>query len=287
MSKSFKAEVDLTEAMKVTGTLEHLQGSLNNEGHLNAMTKSAYEIMRSAFNLDTALLASGQPENYYHVYEPGHPGEVPFQLFRVRMSGRAGNRNITWDWRASHLTVDPVNDARGGDRWVGVGPEFDRKALNRVHVFVWRAPVMEYGVQVTVRPKMQGVKLLVFPNREVNGGAGGATFTPSSYTFTPGEQVQGNFTAWFAGWWGEGRAEESLTGWSQQTSQAFVDSFAFRIKSAIGTGGSIRGSSFTVDSAAAREGKIIAELISGDLKRNYLGAAAQRKAFRAGADSEE
>jgi hypothetical protein len=105
---------------------------------------------------------------------------------------------------------------------------------------------------------------------------GGATFTSHSYTFTPGREVKGNFTAWFIKWWGNGMAEKSLTNFNRRTEKETQRSFERRIAAAARTKSSL-ASGFGIDASSRNKGKVIAGLIAGDLERNYIAMAAKRR----------
>ena len=274
---SFDIDADISEAQKLTGMLTALDKELNDPRHLESLTDAAFSIMEASFNRDMAAVSLSQPEDYHHVYEPEQQGNPAAQLWTVKMRGRAGMRSISWDWKASHLTVPTEYGPDGEYRWEGSGPQFDPEKLNRVHVFVWRAPVMEYGMRVHVRPKLSNKRLLVFPNQEVNpGGTRGAVFTAGGYSFTPGADVQGNFTAFFAGWFGGGMAEQSLHDFEKDRDLRFTRAYAKHMK----TGGT-PSRRFTVNTNGAKEGHRIAQLIAGEMKRDYIEMARQRRRYTA------
>jgi hypothetical protein len=142
--------------------------------------------------------------------------------------------------------------------------------------------MMEYGTPVTVQPKL--VRYLVFPGSSQQGGGSGSgpgkpTFTESRVDFVPGGQVKGNFTAWFAGWWGAGPAHSALEElFDRKRDNAFKASFEARMNQALGTGSRHRKTiSFSVDSAAASKGNMYAKLIEGDMERFYHKQARGRR----------
>lgn len=254
---------------------------MNTDRHLNTVTRAAFEVLAEQFNMATHVAARAAVGEFHHVYEWEHIGFPGFQLWRNQLNGRGGQRRVTWGWRASKTTVPTQTNIYGGPRFEH-SKGFDPEKLNRIHIFVWKAPMMEYGVRVTVRPKLSNV--LVFPNPDLKGsGAFGyqpkpVTFSPHPVTSTPGEQVQGNFTAWFVAWWGGGSAQQIVEGiFSDKRDEAFKKIFNARIDASPIF--KTRGKAFRIipDSEAARAGKNVARAIAGDMEHNYIAMAARRK----------
>jgi hypothetical protein len=274
-----RVESDISEAIALGEALKRLDVELNTDRHLNSVTKSAYEILSSTFMQDTAVMANVLPELYHHVYEWEHVGHPGFELFRPVMRGRGANRVISWEWRASKMTVPTDVDALGNPKF----PEwFPVEKLNRIHVFVWKAPVMEYGLETTVRPKLS--RLLVMPNPERRLVLDRHPKAPRSVVFSPyaynidhsSQPTQGAFTKWFTHWMTEGPATRVIeTHFEAPRDEIFRKSFSERVKSFIGKTG--KSFSITVDPNAASRGKTVARLIAGDLERNYIAMAARRK----------
>lgn len=274
-------KVDASEVKVLTNALESLQMQFSTDRHLHVVTKSAFEILESQFLLHTHLTAGMLPEQYHHVYEWEHIGIPGAQLFNTNLKGLGGSRRVTWGWRASKTTVPTDVGITGEPRWENSPSWFNPDRLNRVHVFVWKAPMMEYGTTVTVRPKLGNV--LVFENPDLlgsrgrRGAAGSVTFTPHPVTFTPGGKVAGNFTAHFIGWWGGGIAQTVLDKtFEKDRDNAFHRLFESKVGAAT-TKRRKKSFSIMADAAAARQGKNIARAIAGDMEHKYIEMARRRK----------
>lgn len=270
---------DVSQAVSVCTALEKLSITLNTDKHINFVTQAAFEILSEEFNVQTAVMAAANPVQFNHVYEPQHIGEPNMQLWQNELRGRGRNRVATWDWRASKLIVDPTLTSTGEERFPS---DFDTSRLNKIHVFVWKAPVMEYGVKVTVRPKLTTTRVLVYPLGAIGPDRSSASdavvFTPNFYQFTPGKYTQGAFTAWFSTWWGGEAAAAALRdAFEDQRDDAFKASFITRTRAVTGRP-ALKTATIGVDTAAAARGQTIADLITGDLERNYLRMAARRRA---------
>lgn len=250
---------------------------MNTDRHLNVVTKAAFSILSDEFNRETGIFAHSNPSAYHHIYEWEAIGVPGMELWSNRLSGRGGERRVSWNWRASKTTVPTLTDATGNNRWPQV-EGFNPEELRRIHVFVWKAPVMEYGLQVTVRPKLG--KVLVFPDKEILSGVGTGSHEPTQITFTsrpvtttPGRQVQGNFTAWFINWWGGGRADSILeSSFKRKRDLLFKKHFSEKIFASKN-----KNFKLTPDAAAAAEGRRIAQLITGELERDYISMARARR----------
>jgi len=262
-----------------------LQQTMNTNKHLNASVKAAFSLLANRFELETASLAASDKENYHHMYEPGHTGNPKLQLFNTVLRGRGGNRVATWTWRASRVLVDPRLDGAGQERFGPSQPKgFDPEKLNKVHVFVWRAPIMEYGIPVTVRPKLMqaGAGVLVFPR----GSSGRGTFSKRPQRLVPGAQVQGNFSAWFAGWWSGGPAQEYLNkGFDKRRDSAFKNQFRAEMASAKITAPGTKTMSIA-SSAPTLRGQKFAQRMSEGLEHRYSEMAQRRKDVMQGGKGE-
>lgn len=274
-------QVDTSEVVALASTLRNIEAEMTTNRHLNVVTKAAFEMMAQQFNMATHVAAGMAVGEFHHVYEWEHVGIPGFQLWKNELNGRGGQRRVTWSWRASKTTVPTETNVHGGPRFAPT-KGFDPSRLQRIHVFVWKAPMMEYGVRVTVKPKLSHV--LVFPNPDLLGGGRFGrgprpiTFSPHPVTTTPGEQVQGNFTAWFVSWWGGGSAQgiaDSI--FADRRDEAFKKIFNARIDSSPVFRTRRKGFRITPDSEAARQGKNIARAIAGDMEHNYIAMAARRR----------
>lgn len=280
---------DLSNALKFGSTMQALQQTLNTDKHLNALTNAGYEVLRDAFNTQMHMAAQSAAGTllYHHVYEWEHVGEPGFQLWKMNLTGRGGNKSISWNWRPSKTTVPTMTNVNGTDKFLP-SKGFDPSKLNRIHIFVWKAPIMEYGVTVTVRPRLSHV--LVFPNNQQQGaggrmGPGTATFTGDVQTITPGAQVQGNFTAAFIAFFGSQANQVLENSVKKPASSAFAKAFHDRLLLAGVTKSRTKTFSLTPNAAAAKEGANIARAIAGDTSRAYYRMAEQRKR-RSGSEDE-
>ncbi len=270
-----KQGVKALEAM-----FQQLDVELNTNRHLTSATHAAGAILFEQFMIETHAQAAIRPEQFHHVYEWNHIGEFGWQLFKPVMRGTGGNRTISFEWRASKTTVPVETDALGRKKW----PDwFDTSKLRQIHVFVWKAPVMEYGIDVEVRPKLSGVLVMPNPNRVLDldvdpRAPRTVVFTPHPYVIhNPGGPAQGKFTSWFAAWF-DGRAPIILREmFNQKVENAYKRAFNARLRNLPGGTNTLKQARIGIDAAAAAKGRNIAALIAGELEKNYIAMAAERK----------
>jgi hypothetical protein len=278
---SVKVTVSKTGPEVMTEVMRQLHVRFNSRKHMDAVTEAAGAMLFDQFITETHAMASANPRAFHHVYEWEHIGDFGFQLFKPTMRGQGGRKSISWEWRASKTTVPTETDIEGNRKF----PEwFDSSRLNRVHVFVWKAPIMEYGMTVHVRPKLSSV--LVFPVSEGTGlrnranSVGGVVFTSDPVTIPNpgGNEVQGSFTKWFVGWFGSRAPQVIQNTFERNRNDVFKASFRARMRPGSQTKRR-RGKemTLTINPDSAQKAKIIAQLIAGDLERNYIGQAQQRK----------
>lgn len=195
--KGFYMNYNLDGAYRTSGAFQQLAYSINTPVHAGHLAEYVTTHLGEAFNeyLDLVARAEGGVDSLHHVYEWNLAGVERARLWKIRMSGRGRSRNVTWSWRASKTTV-PIPD-------IPEGPQGQQ--LKQIHVFVWKAPIMEYDMKVNIEPK-RGEWLAVptgNPDRPL-------WFTKRLHgvqsKFSPGgNKTTGQFTGHWVEWWtGEG-----------------------------------------------------------------------------------
>ncbi len=284
---------DISQATKALSAMANLEFKMNTDIHLASATRAAFEIMSNAFDEEVDALAYSDTAKLGHVYEPGFIGMPGMRLWRNKLGGRGGTREISWTWKASRLAVDPLIGPSGKPRFVRAqqSDKFHPEKLQKIHVFIWKAPVMEYGTPVVVRPRL--AKFLIFPNEDATGGRSGipgASFSSSGYSFSPGRAsgAAGNFTATFEAWWGGGPGQAVLDEvFTPQSNRSFKTAFSKELR---GHGvGKITNKYATVsiNSGAAKEGEFIADLIAGEVRKTYTTIVERGRNTRFGAEDRE
>jgi len=158
--------------------------------HIGSVLKYTHALMAEAFVEHMSLIAASQPSRFHHVYEWGQVGDPTARLWTDKLVGGGNNRIASFQWKASKQVV-PVRD------------DFKELGVKQIHVFVWKAPVMEYGKNIKIEPKRS--KLLVFFTGPTNpeGKYKIMTSTNSIRVTDPGGPLtKGSFTKAYIAWWG-------------------------------------------------------------------------------------
>jgi hypothetical protein len=222
--------------------------------------------------MDTA--ARFAPERYNHVYEWGETygsretvGVPEYRLWRLKYGGGRGRRTVGFEFLPSHRP-SPIEPQL-------LEPGKKGRVVNEgVHIFTWKAPIMEYGLPVTIMPQL--AKKLAF----VDPQTGKLVFTSRTITDVPGkDKLEGNFTTFYTAWW----TEEAPRLFESQIKPRLE----FDIVHPRGTGGRFvtRGYAVPSKSTEARVG--VQSYAAGrrsaeaDMEKNrmdYIGRAAERRA---------
>lgn len=186
----------LVEALDITEATTRVMetGRVQDISILAAMVASA-----SAFNVHMDTIAEANPRNYHHVYEWGQVGEVAGRLWHLISVGSRNNRALNFKFIQSKSLV-PAGEAETG---------IDGDTRKKVHIFRWKAYMMENGAEVTIYRK-KSPKVLAFP-----APGGGMMFRPGPWHVTLGGGTLGNFTSQ----WNEFFAVGALTVADQQVFQ--------------------------------------------------------------------
>jgi hypothetical protein len=149
--------------------------------------------MSQKFDAYMSLIAPSTPNQFHHVYDWGHIGVPQYQLWTNVLKGRGSSKYASFEFRASVLPV-PVPESTNA-----------KKPFKKTHRFIYKAMIMEYNINVTIRPK--NAKMLAFPNE-----AGDIVFTkgPIHVSNPGGPGTTGAFTAAWSGWWGGAGANEAF-----------------------------------------------------------------------------
>jgi len=193
--------VDTDEAKALTGLLTGLSTEVKSNRYLGSVLKYTHALMSEEFDDHMLVVAGSQPSRFHHVFEWGMIGNPIGKLWANKLVGNGNNRVATFEWRASKKTV-PVRE------------DFAEVGVKQIHVFVWKAPMMEAGVPLTITPK-RGKFLVYFtgptnpedrypgPFDEDENGKPMRVITdePIRVTNPGGSQVVGAFTREYVSWW--------------------------------------------------------------------------------------
>lgn len=219
--KGMRWDINLSEVAQLIGTIYGLEKSVKTSVYIDHLMRAAHAEAAEQFNKDIAAQAIAT-QRFNHMYEWGtaginkgrttrrmNPLDPEAMLWRHRLSGGRGrHKGIDWTFRASKVPVPQPTTAK-----TKVKREFLDRLSGRKHIFYWKAPIIEAGMKVKLRPKYANMIFVPFygqprsPNldeRTIKQGflfhAGPLMNVPSHGTIQ-GRDLTGNFTAFWEQWW--------------------------------------------------------------------------------------
>lgn len=283
--KALAFDVDGREVSAMTGFLTQMSVTMKSQHHLGAVVDLVHSDLSQHFSVEIGAVAAAHKESFHHVYEWGQVGNPKAALWVDVLRGRGANRTATFEWRASKTTV-PVPD-------IPASPS--GKQLQQVHVFVWKAPIMEYDMNVKIESMMG--KKLAFPTGDPENPLyftyGPVSFNPASEQAHTGESrlrqhggiggssTAGKFTAFYVDFWSGPGAEQA---WGPLVKMIEKNMGTPPMEKATARRPKSRTRTFSLTTAsdnakAYAEGAARAKEWLGGLEQNYRRAAAQRRRF--------
>lgn len=182
--------VDTAESSALAGFLKALSLEIKTDRHIGPVLKYTHAVMSDAFTEYMSVVGPAQASRFHHVYEWGQVGDPTAKLWNDVLIGGGASRTATFQWKASKQVV-PVRD------------DFREAGVRQIHVFVWKAPVMEYGKNITIAPK-RGKFLAYFtgPTNPENKYKMQFTSKPIQVVNPGGPLTKGSFTREYVSWWG-------------------------------------------------------------------------------------
>lgn len=180
--------INTAEVYKLAGGMDGFAASLRSNWYMNDMTKYIGNELVDRFKDSADAWALAHGDAIDHMYEWNMAGTAAGRLFSVALGGSGKKRTVTFTYLPSKTFV-PVPEVL-----LEPNPVTGAVVRQNVHVFKWKAPIMESGQTVTITPK--GDNKLAF----VDMATGGIRFATRSIQ-TPGKRVSGNFTTMWVAWW--------------------------------------------------------------------------------------
>lgn len=198
MAEAFNLNYNLDGGHEFAGFMTQISRTINSDKNSSGVLSLTHATLANDFDFMMDDIARVSPEQYHHVYEWEELGLPQGRLWAHLLQGRGNSRVASWRWLASNRTV-PIPD---------IPPSKTGKQLKRVHIFVWKAPVMEYDITVHIRPKRGN--FLAIPTGDPDNPL---HFTRSLVTnpHPGGAQTTGAFTSAFVNYWtGGGMADQAF-----------------------------------------------------------------------------
>jgi hypothetical protein len=186
--------VDYGQAAGFAGYLDGMSAEVETSRYIGSVVSYTYKRLAELFGEAADAAARLSPQNFRHVYEWGASydddstvGLKSARLWRLVSTGNGRNRIATFEFLPSVRPV-PINPVL-----LVPNPKTGKTVRQGIHIFTWKARVLEEGTPVTI--KTISAKVLAFV-----GSSGNITFRKGPMTVTP-RQYQGNFSRYFLAWW--------------------------------------------------------------------------------------
>jgi hypothetical protein len=275
--------VDTSEGDALTSYMQQLSAKMSTPAHIGPVLRYVHSELASEFALHMAAMAPANPSAFHHVYEWNRIGDPTQRLWRDVLRGGGNNRFATFEWRASRTVVPVREDAIAVNK--DGNPAGSGELPKQIHVFVWKAPVMEYGEDIVIGPKRG--KFIVYYTGPYS--TNGQLYQEVNFSTKPitvmnpgGTAVKGAFTREYVRWWAGGAAAQVFNQRlsrviemnTKQAAEAGLSSIGSRRRNRTFTMGTMGSST-----AAKAAGKAAAEKAMSRLTGNYIEQAIAREAF--------
>lgn len=262
-------DLDDSNAMMVTSFIETFGKDLGKSKHMFAVLEYVFSRLDERWQ-DHITNEARNVKRFHHVYEWGMTGIYASRLFDVMLTGSGVKRNVTFRWKASKTTV-PIPDIPPNEN---TGAQF-----KQIHVFVWKAPIMEYNMPVTISPVLG--KMLAFPRKNPGPDEGPIEFTKGPVTMHQpgGELTSGAFTGEFITYWGGGGATKDFDSYLAEAIAKDIgqkEVYKYFKQGLKGPAGPMTNARRT---AATKSGAALAKKMLEDRDNTYIEQAKNRQAF--------
>lgn len=147
MPDNIAISVNATPAKAAAQLVADWAVAVESPRHISSIMKNLGDFLTGEFNRLVHLAYMAAPEVYHHVYEWAPYGQIhgsinvldKVKLWTVNRSGSGRQRELSFTFLPSKVP-GPQH------------PEAERRGI-RTRIFVWKAPVMEAGKAVYIRPR--------------------------------------------------------------------------------------------------------------------------------------
>jgi hypothetical protein len=192
---SSKFSANFNEAGGVAGYIDGISRTIETNEYVGSVVSYVNSTLSEAFEIAVDVAARNSTDAFSHVYEWGQSygdkstvGMPSQRLWYLMSTGSGANRVVSFAFRPSRVPV-PINPI------LTEPGENGRKVEQGVHVFTWKAPIMEYGIRVNVA-RLPGTKSLAFV-----GSDGQIKFRKGPFSYVPGKRNYRVFSSYFIAWW--------------------------------------------------------------------------------------
>ncbi len=267
---NIKGELDKFREVGVA--VATIESTLKSDRHVSSLIKAAHEVAAGEFVAHMSGAAMREPGKYDHMYEWNQVADPNGKLWRHILRGNGANRAAFFEFKASKKIV-PVH------------PKLQAVGVKKIHVFVWKAMVLENGLPVKISPKL--AKYLVFLSKDGRSVATstGNGFQRNGIVYHKGtisiaragnERINGSFTNEWMQWWRSGTPEMAIgKTLTKPAIEAMRRTFAEKLASFANL--KEKDKRFTI--TALIPDRLMEEKFQESLRKNYIAAAASRRSL--------
>lgn len=187
--------MDEGETGIVNGYIEGIAKNVSTRRYIDGAVEFATQELSRSFEEEADTAARASKNNFYHVYNWSEDygdrslvGNPANRLWKLVSAGTGKSRTVGFSF-LPETRPTPIEQELLD---VGVNPG--------VHIFTWKSVVMEYGIEVHIRPKLPGVKGMSF----VDPSTGEVVYRQGTVDTVPGyKTTTGVFSSFFITWWSE------------------------------------------------------------------------------------
>ena len=267
---NIKAELDKFREVGVA--VSTIEATLKSDRHVSTLIKAAHEVTAGEFVAHMSSEALSEPGRYDHMYEWGQVGDPNGKLWRHILKGNGANRSAFFEFKASKKIV-PVD------------PKLQAVGVKKVHMFVWKAMVLENGLPVKISPKLAKYLVFIAKNRTSIATKSGRGFVKNGIVYYKGtisiaragnERINGAFTGEWTQWWRSGQPEMTINQTlTKPAIEAIKRTFAEKVKSFA----NLREKEKTFSMTAIVPDRLMEQKFQETLRRNYIATATARRSL--------
>lgn len=220
-AQGMRWDINLGQVAQLIGTVYGADKAVKTNVYIDSLMRAAHADATKQFDMDLAAQAAAT-QMFNHMYEWGtiginkgrtsrrmSPLNPEAQLWKHRLSGGTGRtKGIDFTFRASKVPVPQPTTAK-----TRVSREHLDRLSGRKHIFYWKAPIIESGMKVKLRPKYAKAIFVPFygqprsPHLTSAQRRRGFLYHKGPLTNIPGHgtiqgrDLAGNFTAFWETWW--------------------------------------------------------------------------------------
>jgi len=268
----FNIKAELDKFREVGVAVSTIEATLKSDRHVSSLIKAAHEVTAGEFVAHMSGEALRSPQTLSHMYEWGQVGDPNGKLWRHIMKGNGANRSAFFEFKASKKIV-PVD------------PRLQTVGVKKIHVFVWKAMVLENGLPVKISPKLAKYLVFISKDQTSRASSSGNGFVKNGIVYFKGtisiaragnQRINGSFTREWTEWWRSGQPELAIRkNLTKPALDAIKKTFAEKVKSFANL--KEKEKNFTI--TAIVPDRLMEQKFQETLQKNYIAAAASRRSL--------